>query len=556
MRDEKESKTISRRDFVKGAAFSAAVAAGGGLLTGCSSAEEPVECPPCPTQEPAAAAAEEAAAVCTEKVYSFEIAPDSVPDSEIVETVEADVVVVGAGVAGMTAAVSAAEAGANTVLIEKGVSYTAHGLHNAAIGSRMQKEAGIEIDRDEAVKAIMSFGSYRGDQKLVQIWADKSGEIMDWLLDMAEEAGQEVVLDPTTKEWFFANFPTIHTFMPNNQADLLAMLESKAKELGVDIRYETPAAQLIREGQGRVTGVIAKNFDGEYVKLNAGKAVIMCTGGYGHNSEMMEKYTDWRSNTIPNIYMPAQNTGDGHAMGLWIGAAVDDMPHCTMRFDMPTSGAFFNLARQPWMYVNLNGERFMNEDLPWALEASQMMQQPGGVCYSVWDAKYQDEYPKFKSQCCKNMGAPTFLWNESMMEAGLEEGYLFKADTLEELAEAIGVPADTFAATAARYTELAQGGKDLDFGKHPDRLTTLEQAPYYAMQMGAVTLVTLGGLKINTDLQVLDVDGSVIPGLYAAGNVSGCFFGDEYPTTSPGLSHGRAWTFGYLAGQSAASETA
>ena len=239
-------------------------------------------------------------------------------------------------------------------------------------------------------------------------------------------------------------------------------------------------------------------------------------------------------------------------MGLWVGSGMDDLPHCIMRFDMPTKGGFFNLARQPWMYVNINGERFMNEDLPWAYECSQIIQQPGQVCWSVWDAKYNDEWPIMKSQCCKNMGAPTFLWSDELIPPALENGSLLKADSLEELAELMEVPVDAFVATANRYTELAQGGKDLDFGKHPDRLTTLEQAPYYAMQVGTVHLVTLGGLTINTSLQVLDTAGQVIPGLYAAGNVSGGFFGDEYPTTSPGLSHGRAWTFGRLAGLAAA----
>ena len=199
-------------------------------------------------------------------------------------------------------------------------------------------------------------------------------------------------------------------------------------------------------------------------------------------------------------------------MAIWAGAAIDDLPHCAMHFDMPTQAGFFNLGRQPWLMVNVNGERFMNEDLPWALEVAQMLQQPGHIGWAVWDEKWADEYPIMKSQCCKNMGEPTNLWNDAALPEAVEAGTVFKADTLEELAGLIGVPAETFVATAARYTELASNGVDEDYGKHKDRLTTLEKAPYYATQIGCVNLVTLGGMKVNTSLQVLDTEGQVIPG--------------------------------------------
>jgi len=118
----------------------------------------------------------------------------------------------------------------------------------------------------------------------------------------------------------------------------------------------------------------------------------------------------------------------------------------------------------------------------------------------------------------------------------------------------MGVPVETFRGVVTRYNEMARQGKDLDFGKHPDRLMTVEEPLFYASQVTAVFLVILGGLKINPRLQVLDTSGEVIPGLYAAGNVSGSFFGNQYPTTAPGLSHSRAWTFGRLAGIAAAGD--
>jgi fumarate reductase flavoprotein subunit len=159
-----------------------------------------------------------------------------------------------------------------------------------------------------------------------------------------------------------------------------------------------------------------------------------------------------------------------------------------------------------------------------------------------------------RSQCCKNMGPPTYLWDPKQLKEAIEKGNVLTATTIEELAQKIEVPVENFKATVARYNELARNGEDLDFGKHPDRLTTVEIPPFYANKVGSHYLVILGGLKINTKLQVLDTERNPIPGLYAAGNVSGSFWGDEYPLTTPGASHSRAWTFGRLAGLNAAVE--
>ncbi len=485
----------------------------------------------------------------------FDACPPPIPPISIKETAAADVVVVGAGIAGLTAALSAAEAGAKTILLEKGPTYNVRGLHNAAIASRLQKEAGIEIDRDQVISTIMEFGAYRSDQRLVRLWADNCDKVMDWLLDMAEKAKVQVVLDPSTKPWYFPNYPVIHVFMPERQKTLAEMLLNNGRELGVDFRFETPAVRLIREGKGRVAGVIAQTKQGDYAKINVNKAVVLCSGDYGGDRQMVDEYC-WKAlGGLNCAYEGGLNTGDGHKMGLWIGAAIDDAPHCPLIFDFAvwSKGGLFNLARQPWLYVDLNGERFMNEDLPWGYECAQIMQQPGEVAWSVWDAKYDEEWPKMKSQCCKNMGPPTYLWDPKQLDAAMKEGNVLTAQTIEELARKMEAPVETLKLTVARYNEMAQNGKDLDFGKHPDRLTTIEKPPFYACKMEARYMVILSGLKVNTKLQVLDTERNVIPGLYAAGNVSGSFFGNMYPTTVPGLTHSRAWTFGRLAGLNAAS---
>ena len=219
-----------------------------------------------------------------------------------------------------------------------------------------------------------------------------------------------------------------------------------------------------------------------------------------------------------------------------------------------SDSGLFNLSRQPWLYVNTLGERFMNEDLPYGYEANQIVQQPEKLSWAVWDAKYDDEWPKMKSQCCKNMGPPTFLWDPRQLEKALSEGNVVTADTIEELSKKMEVPVEALKATVGRYNELARKKHDDDFGKHPDRLTTIEKPPYYAAPMQARRMVVLSGLKINTRMQVMDTGRNPIPGLYAAGNTSGSFFANSYPTTVPGLTHSRAWTFGRLAGLTAAKE--
>ena len=156
------------------------------------------------------------------------------------------------------------------------------------------------------------------------------------------------------------------------------------------------------------------------------------------------------------------------------------------------------------------------------------------------------------SQCCKNMGPPTYLWDPKKLDEAIHKGNVLKAQTIEELVQKMGVPIEAFNRTVRRYNEFARQGKDIDFGKHPDRLTTIEKPPFYACKMEVRYMVILSGLKVNTKPQVLDTEGNIIPGLYAAGNVSGSFFGTVYPTTVPGLTHSRAWTFGRLAGLNAA----
>jgi fumarate reductase flavoprotein subunit len=213
-------------------------------------------------------------------------------------------------------------------------------------------------------------------------------------------------------------------------------------------------------------------------------------------------------------------------------------------------GMHMTLARQPWLYVNVLGERYANEDAPFGYTANQDIKQPTSMKWAVWDGKWADDVMQLHGTVCEAMHPP--FWSDESYQDYMDQGVIIEADTLEALAEKMEVPVDAFLATVERYNELYELGQDLDFGKDPAKLTSIVEGPFGAAKVGTGILVTCDGLRVNTDLQVLNAEGEPIPGLYAAGNASGDFFANDYPIDTHGLSHGRALTFGWLAGESAA----
>jgi len=557
--EEKPQKGFTRRTFIKGAALGTAGIASAGFLVGCGGEEKT----PAPAPQDTEAA-----------VPSFLKPPAPIAESEIKETVTADIIVVGGGMSGLCAAMSAAEEGAQVILLEKTEKVNFRGNDYGAIDTKMQLQINNKIDKMEAVQEIMRYNAYKGNQKVVRLWADNSGQVADWIMAKAEGYGckpKPVPLDETaTPGTTVKGFPTLSFRMDPSEAaqsdapkgtdpwtaSMRYTLKKGCEDAGVDIRYKTPAVQLVREdnNKGRVTAVIAGE-KGAYKKFAAKKGIIMCSGDYNADKEMREYYIPSTKYIHANMFEMVNgliNTGDGQKMGMWIGAAMDEFPHAPMYFDFAVPGAPIladALMRQPWLNVNERGLRYGNEELPYAYLCNAQRQQPGNARWGVWDAKWPEEAPSFKVVACKDMR--TNFHNPDNVKKYIEKGYIRSAETLEELASKIKVPKEAFLQTVTRYNEMAHKGVDEDFGKRAACLTTIEKPTFYAAPLGTALLVTLGGLQINEQLQVLDGEKNVIPGLYAAGNASGNYYANDYCVNLPGNSHGRAFTFGYLAGKSA-----
>jgi len=475
--------------------------------------------------------------------YDFETPPVPIRPVDIKEQIDTEVVVVGAGIAGLTAALSAAEAGARTILIEKTAGIQARGHDNAFIGSRLQRNLGIEIDRDEVILNLMKYGGNKPNQRLIRMWAEGSGETADWLMDMTDAAGIGVIIckypPPPAfdhESEYYPQYSVTHQF--SSQRHVAKCLLNNALKKAITVYFGTRARQLIRKGRGKVTGVIAQMEEGGYRQFNAAKAVILCTGDYANNADLMAKYcpqSAYLQTMIPT------SAGDGHLMAMWIGAVMEPGPHAPM-----IHGPAGPLLSSAFLQVNIFGERFQNEDVPIQSNVNALERQPDRAAWQVFDSKYPEEIPNH------GIGLGKILVASPSVQEDVEK-VAVKADSIEELAIKMKLPVETFKCTIKRYNELARLGKDLDFGKRPDRLSPVDMPPYYAGKSGFSLLAVMGGLNLNTSLQPLDKHWNAIPGLYLAGNTMGNLFAGDYPTMCPGLSHGMAIHFGRLSGINAAA---
>ena len=344
-----------------------------------------------------------------------------------------------------------------------------------------------------------------------------------------------------------------------------------AETAGAQAFFNCRAEQLAQDETGRVTGVYATDENGDTVLVNATRGVILSTGDISSDREMLTyyapqalRYGQFFSSFDRDGNMV--NTGDSHKMALWAGAAMEDGPYAPMTHSLGTN----SVGIDPFLMVNQDGERFANEDAGAQELQNQIKRQKGGVTYQVFDSKWKEQL-QFMPQCfggvthyvppededryqhAINHFAAGYA-SDTYFQGEVDAGSIIPADTLEELAEKIGVPFDAFNATVERYNELAHDGRDVDFGKVPTRLFPVENPPCYAVPFGdSGMLVVIGGIDCDTQCRALDADKNPVPGLYVAGNTMGGRFLVDYPVVVAGASHSMAMSFGRLAGRAAAS---
>jgi hypothetical protein len=336
--------------------------------------------------------------------------------------------------------------------------------------------------------------------------------------------------------------------------DISKYLIQKTEEWGGEVRYETTMLQLIQDGSGKVTGVIAEDGNG-YLQINAAKAVILATGGYEADHELLQKLNPGAYSICGFPMFTPGADGSGIKAGIWAGGQKDEIPTLMTfarapiapdaQFGFPYAGMTSWMGDQPFLKVNKRGERVCCETSPYDYPLHVAYHQPEGKIASIWDANYKDHIAQFHTIGCSRImpsestdpnGVPTgegmgFEANDMMIGAALEAGILQQADTLEELAQKLLIEdVNAFVATVKRYNELAAKGVDEDYGKPSRDLIALDTPPYTGGYYGGHVLCTLDGLKINGDMQVMKVDQTgPIESLYAAGNCSGSMYAGTYP---------------------------
>ena len=499
-----------------------------------------------------------------------------IADDQITETFQTEVLVVGGGTGGLFAACSAAENGAKTLVIDK---VTSGGIRDdlGAINSRYQKEWGTKIDKFDYITEMTKIAAGHIDQRLVRLWCEESGETIDWYGDRLAERGVELWHEAGGDDDGdrYIHFATGHSPRwtgsddgAGNVLDGAKVLTDYATGLGVEFMYNTPMVELVKEND-RVVGVIAENEAGKYVRINASKGVIICTGGYSLNYDMMEALQPenlaivGRNGSIPGA------TGDGIKACIWAGAKFDDT-HSMMMFDRAAlkpdavpgraqtesgESGFFWMGSQPFLKVNSRGERFFNESGTYEgiLHADEFNKDH--CHYTIFDSDWTTYIQEFKTHGCSRMfpfpnnadpNIPYQAVEGNMLPGLVENGFVFQCDTIAQLAE--------LEATVARYNELYDKGVDEDFGKEAHRMSAIRTAPFYGAKNTGYILCTMDGIQIDQNMNAVDTNNDPIPGLYVVGNDSGGYFSGTYPNLSTGAACGRTVTFGRRAGRIAATQ--
>ncbi|MEN1759928.1 flavocytochrome c [Anoxynatronum sibiricum] len=437
-----------------------------------------------------------------------------------------DVVIIGAGGAGLAAAIEAHDAGKEVIVVEQmpiigGNTLRATGGLNAA-GTSSQEAAGIEDDADVHYEDTMKGGYELNDPSLVRILADEAGPAVEWLIGLGADLSDVGRLGGSSNNR--SHRPTGGAPVG---AHLVEVLRTSVEDRGIEIKINTKAVEILKEGNA-VTGILVEDNKGDTYQISA-KAVIVATGGFGANSDMFADYdaslTGFGSTNHPGA--------DGVAilMAQAAGAALIDMEQIqTHPTVVPEKGYMITEAVRGngAILINRNGERFTNEIGTRDVVSEAMLAQEGATGFLFFDEGIRESL--------------------SAIEGYIRQGFVTEAGSLEEMAELMDMDAAVLTATVEAYNAAVAAGNDEAFGRD-DMPRTLETAGYYLIEVGPAVHHTMGGIHISPQAEVLDESGSPIPGLFAAGEVTGGIHGGN---RLGGNALADLMVFGRIAGKSAA----
>ena len=510
--------------------------------------------------------------------------PD-IDETAITETVDTDILIVGAGNGGMFAAAYAAANGLNFRVIEQNANVQDTRHWYGAVDSAAAKEAGEPAtDKAKLLSEISRYASGKCDQRVVKTWINESAAMHDFMRSILEDkygwvcdftSGSEAAWPAENAEHNTDYLYPVqeHNYMASESASGTPrneLLLQYIQELGYDVDFKTSLAKLEKNSDGRITGIIAQSTeDDHFIRYNANQGVLLACGGFPGNPYMMEQLDPLGTSvTTACSYSPADK-GYGIRAAVWAGANLDKEA-APMLFDrgivapgvdggyVDSDSAFggkafpgkirqFNPGTQPFLKVNRNGERFANESCPYNDIVYAAAHQPGRVYAQICDANILEDAKRFHTIGCSAQtrnGGEKYI--QGKMDEAIEAGALFKCDTLDELADKMGFTGaakDTFLATVERYNELYDKQNDEDFGKPAYRLSAIRTAPFYGCWLGASLLTTEQGIAINEKGQALDTNNQPMEGLYITGDMSGSFFANNYPCLMAGVAMGRTLTF-------------
>ena len=510
--------------------------------------------------------------------------PD-IDEAAITETVDTDILIVGAGNGGMFAAAYAAANGLNFRVIEQNANVQDTRHWYGAVDSAAAKEAGEPAtDKAKLLSEISRYASGKCDQRVVKTWINESAAMHDFMRSILEDkygwvcdftSGSEAAWPTENAEHNTDYLYPVqeHNYMASESASGTPrneLLLQYIQELGYDVDFKTSLAKLEKNSDGRITGIIAQSTeDDHFIRYNANQGVLLACGGFPGNPYMMEQLDPLGTSvTTACSYSPADK-GYGIRAAVWAGANLDKEA-APMLFDrgivapgvdagyVDSDSAFggkafpgkirqYNPGTQPFLKVNRNGERFANESCPYNDIVYAAAHQPGRVYAQICDANILEDAKRFHTIGCSAQtrnGGEKYI--QGKMDEAIEAGALFKCDTLDELADKMGFTGaakDTFLATVERYNELYDKQNDEDFGKPAYRLSAIRTAPFYGCWLGASLLTTEQGIAINEKGQALDTNNQPMEGLYITGDMSGSFFANNYPCLMAGVAMGRTLTF-------------